>query len=396
MWDKITDFFVPPAEGAEPPIEDGWAEAGYKQKQFTDAQKEDNYASKKSVYLLINQYAKQYNVNFNLVRAIVQKESSWNAADVTKRQEKPGVAVGYMGLTDDAVNDMISGTCAKRNICKFRTDKYNSDQNIRGGICYYACQYDEFEDVSLALAAYKEGPSYVRNNCKNGINSCKGGKGESAKSYIRKVIDIYQNILTRSEMALKKESQKQIVVIDPGHGGSDPGAVSNDGINEADLNLQIAQKLKELFEEQGYFVKLTRESDKDVSLASRVWIANDLKAQFFISIHMNSANLDINGKYCSAHGTETFYYRDSEEGMRLAELVQYNVVSALETRDRGIKKDTESEQGSLYVLVHNTKMPAVLVEPGFICNEEDIQKLTGSSEQMQLASAISQAVRAYV
>jgi N-acetylmuramoyl-L-alanine amidase len=148
-----------------------------------------------------------------------------------------------------------------------------------------------------------------------------------------------------------------IVVIDPGHGGSDPGAVGN-GLYESDLNLEAAQAFRDWLELDSsdgggggrWDVAMTRESDVYISLSGRCDYANSLGADWFMSIHTNAGGGD---------GTETYAYASGTTADDLAHNVQDEVLDHLGTRDRGVKYE------SFYVLVY-TSMPADLNEMAFI------------------------------
>ena len=177
------------------------------------------------------------------------------------------------------------------------------------------------------------------------------------------------------------------IVLDPGHGGRDPGAV--DGIDpaegeyihtrEADLALILAILLRPLLGSNE--VVLTREADVTLPLASRVALANQEQADLFVSLHFNAA------KNTAARGIETLYHTS---GKRLAELIQAQLVKELGGVDRGVKRRTD-----LYVLKH-TNCPAVLVELGFLTNPESEVKLNSVSYLTMAARAIAQAVNLYI
>ncbi|MEM4293906.1 MAG: N-acetylmuramoyl-L-alanine amidase, partial [Thermoplasmata archaeon] len=185
------------------------------------------------------------------------------------------------------------------------------------------------------------------------------------------------------------------IAIDPGHGGSDPGATGIDGSvfpNEEDFTLDIALRVKELLAFAGATVILTRASDTDVSLQQRCDIANNANADIFVSIHMNSAGE-------TAKGTETFYYANSEtdysvEGKRLAQNVQGRIVSRLGTYERGIKGDFPYFGYHLYVLAH-TNMPAILTEVCFISNATDFGIISQSDMRTLVALGIYEGICGY-
>jgi N-acetylmuramoyl-L-alanine amidase len=169
-------------------------------------------------------------------------------------------------------------------------------------------------------------------------------------------------------------------VIDPGHGGKDPGATRN-GVDEADINLSVALHVKRQLEPD-YKVILTRDKDADVSLELRAKIANDAKANLFVSIHCNSAENP------EANGFEVFHYEGSERSQRLANLLHMHACSLVPT-DRKVKATDK-----LYVLKH-TRCPAALVEQAFISNSKDRSLLANPSFQLSMGKAIASAIKAY-
>lgn len=185
--------------------------------------------------------------------------------------------------------------------------------------------------------------------------------------------------------------KKKVVVIDAGHGGTDPGAVSGSRI-EKTLNLNIALKTETELKNRGYLVKMVRASDKTISLKDRANFANNLNADLFISIHQNSFTNS------TANGTEVYYTTSKPDSgfpsqssnklsksKEIAKITCDNIVSAIGTYNRGIK------DGNLTVL-RNTKMPSILIECGFITNDSDALKTTNNSYQNKIAKAIAYAV----
>lgn len=174
------------------------------------------------------------------------------------------------------------------------------------------------------------------------------------------------------------------VCIDPGHGGKDPGAVGNGGLTEASVNLTLARMLEQKVSEYAEPL-LTRKSNEYVSLQDRVELANQEKASFFISLHCNSVSNP------NARGTETIYWPSSVEGRKLAEKIHPHLVSATGFKDRGIKPD----QRGLYVLKH-TKMPALIVEVGFISNPSEEAWMRNQEWLDDIAEAVSSGICEYL
>ncbi|MFW6265048.1 MAG: N-acetylmuramoyl-L-alanine amidase family protein [Bacillota bacterium] len=169
---------------------------------------------------------------------------------------------------------------------------------------------------------------------------------------------------------------KSLIVIDPGHGGKDPGAVG-ENIQEKEVVLDISKMLKEELEEAGLTVLMTRDYDNFISLEKRAKYANAADADYFISIHNNAVS-DIN-----ANGIETYHHPNSVEGQKIAEQVQDRMVRLLKRRDRGLKT-------AKFAVLKNTQMPAILAEVGFISNPEEQELMKTCKFKYMAAKAIAQ------
>lgn len=179
-------------------------------------------------------------------------------------------------------------------------------------------------------------------------------------------------------------SGKKIVVIDPGHGGSDPGTTSITNKHEKHFNLALALKVQAiLLQEPEIEVVMTRETDVYPTRSERVKLANDLNADVFVSIHGNSVLSSP-----QTTGTETFYYQRASS-KELANIVHKHLVKALGLKDRGVKN------GSLQV-IRETKMPAVLLEVGFLSNKSEEEAMMSESVQAKAAQAIVDGIKEYL
>lgn len=176
----------------------------------------------------------------------------------------------------------------------------------------------------------------------------------------------------------KKSISELMVIIDPGHGAHDPGAIGF-GLKEKDVVLDVSLRTKKYFQQTALPVKLTRETDVFVTLQNRVSFARAYKGDIFISVHANATN-------GSANGTETFYYSAATnpkiaESKALTTYIHKRMIEAWNLTDRNVKK------GNLHVLRENT-MPATLVEMGFIDNKKDNAYLASPERREQMARAI--------
>ncbi len=172
----------------------------------------------------------------------------------------------------------------------------------------------------------------------------------------------------------------KVVVIDPGHGGGDPGAVGINGLQEKVAVFSVSTQIAEQLRRKGINAVLTRTGDQEVDLEPRVAKAARIKADVFVSVHANSINLsrqDING-------LETYYYA-SADGYRLARAIHSRILKGTTMQDRGIR------QARFYV-IRRTKMPAVLVEIGFVTGAQDAARLSSPAQRTQLAEAITQGI----
>lgn len=185
--------------------------------------------------------------------------------------------------------------------------------------------------------------------------------------------------------------QKKLIVIDPGHGGEDLGTQSTTKprYKEKHLNLATAKMLENFLQYLGYQTVLTRHKDIFISLEKRAEIANNLHCDIFVSVHYNSAPAK------QADGIEIFFYRDDQEKGRvassklLAQLVLNKIIKNTEAKSRGVK------HGDLSV-IRNTKMPAILVEGGFLTNDEEMEKLKDPNYLKRVAWGIAQGVHEYL
>ena len=195
-------------------------------------------------------------------------------------------------------------------------------------------------------------------------------------------IDTY--ILTYQAKQSKKNGGDYMpkIFIDAGHGGRDPGAVNGD-IYEKDIALQIALKLNTALKNNGFETAMSRTTDVFIPLTERAKKANQFGADFFVSIHLNSAGNS------SANGIETLVYENKGVNNQLATNIQNELIKITGSTNRGIK-----EQKKLVVL-NSTKMPAVLIEVGFISNFSERTLLLFNSCQKGIAQAITNGICKY-
>lgn len=185
--------------------------------------------------------------------------------------------------------------------------------------------------------------------------------------------------------------QNLLIVIDPGHGGHDVGtqSIAKPRYQEKSLNLVTAKFIREYLQQLGYQVLMTREKDKFISLEKRSQIANESKPVLFVSIHYNSAP---SAKAC---GVEVFFYQSQAAKGRaaksklLAQAVLKHVLAETHAKSRGVKAGD-------FLVIRQTEMPAILVEGGFVTNEEELENLKDPNYLKRLAWGVVQGIEEYL
>ena len=201
------------------------------------------------------------------------------------------------------------------------------------------------------------------------------------------------------QMNLKEESietvalpvSNKVIVLDAGHGNPDGGAVSTNGISEAEINLKIALKLQNLLEQSGATVILTRSDENGIydadktklknqkvsDIKNRVKIGNSSSADIFVSIHLNKI------PQSQYSGWQTFFKSGSEQGEKLATSIQENLNKTIEKENNRVPMKLDN----VYI-VKNVEIPLTIVECGFLSNEEEERKLQEDDYQDKLAWGI--------
>lgn len=186
------------------------------------------------------------------------------------------------------------------------------------------------------------------------------------------------------------------IVVDAGHGGSDPGKVGVNNAQEKDINLKLAQRLKELLEQKNITVVLTRDSDAGLydesannkkvdDMQKRCQIITDVNPVFTVSIHQNSyPSPDVKG-------AQVFFYGQSEDGRELAEILQESLITRVDPQNKRAAKANES-----YYLLKKTPTPTVIVECGFLSNPTEAELLLTDEYQDKLARAIYMGIVTYL
>ena len=192
------------------------------------------------------------------------------------------------------------------------------------------------------------------------------------------------------------EQKGNVIVLDPGHGGSDPGMIGIDGLEEKGINLSVRLLLREKLEEKGYTVVLTRESDQGLyddsaqnkkaqDMQRRIALIDETAPVLTVSIHQNSYHQE------DVSGAQVFYYRKSEKGKRLAEILQKRFDYALGDQNRRKAKPNDS----YYLLLH-VKCPIVIVECGFLSNWKEAALLKTEEYQDRVAYTLHMGIMEYL
>ncbi len=182
----------------------------------------------------------------------------------------------------------------------------------------------------------------------------------------------------------------------PGHGGFDPGKIGIDGSLEKDINLQIARKLKTYLEASGVKVVMTRDTDqglydekdsnkKSADMSNRCRLINDASPTLTVSIHQNSYHEE------PIHGGQVFYYKNSDQGKKLAEIIQ----KRFDYVQGGENSRVDTANDNYYLLLH-VRSPIVIVECGFLSNSADAANLNSPDYQDRLAWTIHMGIMEYI
>jgi len=187
-----------------------------------------------------------------------------------------------------------------------------------------------------------------------------------------------------------KTLKTTLVVIDPGHGGEDFGtrSLSKPKYHEKSLNLTTSLALNDYLQKMGYKTYMTRSKDEFIALQRRAEAANEYQADLFVSVHYNSAPAK------EADGIEIFYYKSNDDkerssaSRRLASSILSQVITMTHANSRGIKHGN-------FAVIRETKMPAILIEGGFLTNEEEMAKIKDPAYVKSIAWGIAKGIEAY-
>lgn len=223
----------------------------------------------------------------------------------------------------------------------------------------------------------------------------KGGDGGGTQSGMH-AGDLAKNRVARDGKLLTGWEKKPCIVVDPGHGGYDPGKIGSGDVLEKDVNLAVALLLRDYLEASGVKVVMTREKDESLcedgqdnmkvrDLKRRIQIIEEADPVAVVSVHQNSYPEGY------VHGAQVFYYVTSKEGKSLAEALQNRLI-----READPENDRQVKDNNSYFLLKKTAVPLVIAECGFLSNEEEKAKLCTPEYQEEIAWALYLGVMDYL
>lgn len=311
-----------------------------------------------------------------------------NSSSITKKY-----VIGGTGAVSDAVLNKLSGAERVYGQNRYETNVavINKFQNEYDFTDVFAASGKSYPDALTGSAAASKikAPAFIIDD-----NST-----PFVKDYMITIKDKISTLTAIGGRAVLSPTSIKIflsefgvkVVIDPGHGGYDPGAIGYSGSKEKDINLAVALDAGKILQSKGLDVIYTRNSDNvswstDIlnDLQTRCDIANKNNADYFISIHCDSY---ISNK--DANGTSTYYYSLSNEAAKLAAFMQGQITNYMGTSDRGVKTAN-------YYVIKNTNCSSILIELGFLSNPHEEQQLKSESYQKKWGNAIADAFMNYI
>ncbi len=241
--------------------------------------------------------------------------------------------------------------------------------------------YVQFQDAAnmVLIFTYTSGEIYVNGETigKVGLSKDVNGIFYVTPAIIDKILKVKKN---GDRPPIKKHRQvRGTVVIDAGHGGKDPGAISTIGLQEKDVNLAITKKLAKILKNRGVKIVLTRNSDRFIQLNNRAQISNSYRPNLFVSIHADSA------PNSRARGSSIYIAKSAPQRSRLAAKDITNALKAGRIKNRGIKKAN-------FRVLTKTITPAVLIETGYLSNINDAKLLKTSRYQNLMAESIANGI----
>ena len=285
----------------------------------------------------------------------------------------PGIVLGR-----PVINEAISGTVRSLRIGQFDRDTTRIVIELAPGYTLEPSQI-KFRGISDRRWLIKLPTPQLSSTSASAIAVVPSVQSVTTAS--PRVMPVFNPAMTTTQIP-RSPNRRMLVIIDPGHGGPDPGAIGINGLQEKGIVLDIGNQVAASLQRQGIQALLTRADDRDLDLEPRVQMAEQSNATVFVSIHANSISLsrpDISG-------LETYYH---ESGLGLAKIIHQNVLQMTGVGDRGVRK------ARFYVL-RKTSMPSVLVEVGFVTGRDDASRLSNPAYRTQMADAIARGILQYL
>ena len=316
---------------------------------------------------------------------------------VTTLPEKTITIANVLGYIDDPVSGKtLKGNQNVRGWFLDESGVSKIEVLVDGVVADQAIYGDTRPDVQKVFPEYHNGKAGFHYT----LDTTKYSDGRHTVTFRETGMNGYVTTLPEKIVTFNQLS-KATVFLDPGHGGTDPGATAG-GYREADLNLAVAKKVQSLLLDRGYIVYMSRNDNSTVALLDRSQMANDINPDIFVSIHHNATGTGET----SANGIESYYYEydpnypskinadmhNNPERISMSKtlttLIQENLVEYTGANDRGT-------DGETFSVLRESAMPATLVELGFINNSTERQKLVTDSYQNTLAKAIADGIDEY-
>ena len=285
----------------------------------------------------------------------------------------PGIVLGR-----PVINEAISGTVRSLRIGQFDRDTTRIVIELAPGYTLEPSQI-KFRGISDRRWLIKLPTPQLSSTSASAIAVVPSVQSVTTAS--PRVMPVFNPAMTTTQIP-RSPNGRMLVIIDPGHGGPDPGAIGINGLQEKGIVLDIGNQVAASLQRQGIQALLTRADDRDLDLEPRVQMAEQSNATVFVSIHANAISLsrpDISG-------LETYYH---ESGLGLAKIIHQNVLQMTGAGDRGVRK------ARFYVL-RKTSMPSVLVEVGFVTGRDDASRLSNPAYRTQMADAIARGILQYL
>ncbi len=296
---------------------------------------------------------------------------SANRANIIRYKHQKNLSTDDFTLTFD--NPVVWGI--KRNTDNLYVYFFNAAQ-YNDTIFKNTINNTPYGDLELALLKNIGIRLTLPLNSSNEINTYFSGDG---KNFRIRATNLKSKVKKETPVVVATNPKGKTIVIDPGHGGSDYGAI-REGINEKDINLDVAKQVQSILERKGFKVKMTRTNDMYVSLEDRCKITNSSNPFLFVSIHVNSC------VGTEPKGIETHYYHDNS--IELANTIHSKMTKEIKTPNRGLFK-------SKFYVINHTSVPAVLLEIGFISNDKERAELVTKRRQQATAEAIAEGIIEY-